>query len=88
MVARFLGFEDVRSWLLVEGKCDAITVYMNAIALFRQAIGSSPEGNDMFSEELMMLDNYFKFGKFFCIVANDELLHRVMTVVKESTFVD
>ncbi|GJS81406.1 hypothetical protein Tco_0747947 [Tanacetum coccineum] len=46
MVARFLGLEDVLSWLLVEGKCDAITVYMNAIALFRQAIGSSPGRND------------------------------------------
>ncbi|GKE15591.1 hypothetical protein Tco_1423168 [Tanacetum coccineum] len=46
------------------------------------------EGNDMYSEELMMLDNYFESGKCFCIVMNDELLHRVVTIVKESTFVD
>ncbi|GJR94698.1 hypothetical protein Tco_0266872 [Tanacetum coccineum] len=42
MVAWFLGLEDVLSWLLVEGKCDATTVDINAIALLRQAIGSSP----------------------------------------------
>ncbi|GKD47137.1 hypothetical protein Tco_1271782, partial [Tanacetum coccineum] len=46
MVVWFLGLEDVLSWLLVEGKCDAITVDINAIALFRQAIGSSPGRND------------------------------------------
>nr|GEW05818.1 hypothetical protein [Tanacetum cinerariifolium] len=46
MVAWFLGLEDVLSWLLVEGKCDAITFDINSIALFRQAIGSSPRRND------------------------------------------
>ncbi|GKF49563.1 retrotransposon protein, putative, ty1-copia subclass, partial [Tanacetum coccineum] len=46
MVAWFLGLEDVLSWLLVEGKHDAIIVEINAIALFRQAIGSSPGRND------------------------------------------
>ncbi|GJW16799.1 hypothetical protein Tco_0024235 [Tanacetum coccineum] len=46
MVAWCLGLEDVLSWLLVEGKRDAIIVDMNAIALFRQAIGSSPGRND------------------------------------------
>ncbi|GJQ94689.1 hypothetical protein Tco_0005828 [Tanacetum coccineum] len=46
MVAWFLGLEDVLSWLLVEGKRDAITVDINAISLFRQAIVSSPGRND------------------------------------------
>nr|GEW41158.1 hypothetical protein [Tanacetum cinerariifolium] len=46
MVAWFLGFEDVLSWLFVERKRDAITVDMNAIALLRQAIGSSPGRNN------------------------------------------
>nr|GEY62112.1 ribonuclease H-like domain-containing protein [Tanacetum cinerariifolium] len=46
MVAWFLGLEDVLSWLLVEGKRNAITVDINAITLFRQAIGSSPGRND------------------------------------------
>ncbi|GJR68910.1 hypothetical protein Tco_0014975 [Tanacetum coccineum] len=31
------------SWLLVEGKCDAITVDKNAVTLLRHAIGSSPD---------------------------------------------
>ncbi|GKC11592.1 hypothetical protein Tco_1008374 [Tanacetum coccineum] len=46
MVAWFLGLEDVLSWLLVERKRDAIIVDINSIALFRQAIGSSPDRND------------------------------------------
>ncbi|GKC50581.1 hypothetical protein Tco_1073326 [Tanacetum coccineum] len=46
MVAWFLGLEDVLSWLLVKGKCDAIKVNINAVALFRQAIRSSPGRND------------------------------------------
>ncbi|GJR91312.1 hypothetical protein Tco_0215323 [Tanacetum coccineum] len=41
-----LGSTDVLSWLLVKGKRDAITVDTNSIALFRQAIGSSPSRND------------------------------------------
>ncbi|GJV66730.1 hypothetical protein Tco_1482239 [Tanacetum coccineum] len=46
------------------------------------------EGNDMYYEELMVLDNYFESSKHFDIVMNDEVLHRVVTVVKESTFID
>nr|GEY30157.1 reverse transcriptase domain-containing protein [Tanacetum cinerariifolium] len=46
MVSWFLGLEDVLSWLLVKGKCDAITVDINAIALFRKANGSSLGRND------------------------------------------
>nr|GEV76588.1 hypothetical protein [Tanacetum cinerariifolium] len=91
MVAWFLGLEDVLSWLLVEGKRDAITVDMNGIALLRETqlvVVVKLEGNDMNFEELMGLDNRFKFGKHFGIVVNDEVLHRVVTVVKESTFVD
>ncbi|GJW92394.1 retrovirus-related pol polyprotein from transposon TNT 1-94 [Tanacetum coccineum] len=41
-----LRLEDVLSWLLVEGKRDVITVDIHAIALFIQAIGSSPSKND------------------------------------------
>ncbi|GJU90038.1 hypothetical protein Tco_1302461 [Tanacetum coccineum] len=59
------------------GKGDAITVDINAIALFRQAIGSSPGINDGTTRP-----------ENFGIVVNDEVLHRVMTMVKESTFVD
>nr|GEY12423.1 hypothetical protein [Tanacetum cinerariifolium] len=44
--AWFLRLEDVLSWLSVEGKRDAITVDINTIALFRQAIGSSPGRTD------------------------------------------
>ncbi|GKA24461.1 putative ribonuclease H-like domain-containing protein [Tanacetum coccineum] len=46
MVGWFLRLEDVLSWLLVEGKRDAIILNINALALFRQAIGSSPGRND------------------------------------------
>ncbi|GJX98012.1 hypothetical protein Tco_0355031 [Tanacetum coccineum] len=46
MVAWFLRLEDVLSWLLVEGKHNEIIIDINAIALFRQAIGSSPGRND------------------------------------------
>ncbi|GJV93725.1 putative nucleotidyltransferase, ribonuclease H [Tanacetum coccineum] len=35
MIAWFLRLEDVMSWFLVKGKCDAITIDMNAIALLR-----------------------------------------------------
>ncbi|GKA12555.1 retrovirus-related pol polyprotein from transposon TNT 1-94 [Tanacetum coccineum] len=80
MVAWFLGLEDVLSWLLVEGKRDAITVDMNAIALLRQAIGSSPGRNDGIARP--------ESGKYFGIFVNDEVLHKVVTVMKESTFVD
>ncbi|GJT08685.1 hypothetical protein Tco_0843147 [Tanacetum coccineum] len=45
MVAWFLGLEDVLSWLLVDEKCDATTIDINAISLLRQAIGSSPGRN-------------------------------------------
>ncbi|GJR38885.1 hypothetical protein Tco_1214569 [Tanacetum coccineum] len=72
MVAWFLRLEDALSWLLIEGKRDAITVDINAIALFRQSIGSSPIGSRM----------------HFDIVVDDELLHMVMNVVNESIFVD
>nr|GEX06325.1 putative ribonuclease H-like domain-containing protein [Tanacetum cinerariifolium] len=43
MVDWFHRLEEVLSWLLIEGKHDAITNDMNAIALFRQTIGSSIE---------------------------------------------
>ncbi|GKB30781.1 hypothetical protein Tco_0870182 [Tanacetum coccineum] len=76
MVAWFLRLEDVLSCLLVDRKHDAITVYINAIALLRQAIRSSPGRNDGTST------------MYFAIVVDDEVLHRFMTVVKDSTFVD
>ncbi|GKE59349.1 hypothetical protein Tco_1498534 [Tanacetum coccineum] len=83
MVAWFLGLEDVLSWLLVEGKRDAITVDINGIALLRQAIGSSPGRNDGTTRH-----ESIEAGKHFSIIIDDEVLYRVMTVVKESTFFD
>ncbi|GJT77127.1 hypothetical protein Tco_1043852 [Tanacetum coccineum] len=83
MVAWFLGLKDVRSWLLVEGKCDSITVDINTIAWLRQAIGSSPGKNDGTTRP-----ETIEYGMHFDIVVDDEVLHRVVIVVKESTFVD
>ncbi|GJY51389.1 hypothetical protein Tco_0442236 [Tanacetum coccineum] len=40
------------------------------------------------SEMLKGLDPKILAGRNFGIVVNDEVLHRVMTMVKESTFVD
>ncbi|GJS73607.1 hypothetical protein Tco_0706448 [Tanacetum coccineum] len=83
MVAWFLRLEDVLSWLLVKGKRDAITVDINAIAFFRQSIGSSPGRNDGTARP-----ESIEAGMHFGIVVDDELLHKVVIMVKESAFVD
>ncbi|GKA67650.1 hypothetical protein Tco_0767567 [Tanacetum coccineum] len=79
MVAWFLGLEDVISWLLVEGKCDSITVEINAIALFRQAIGSSLGRNDGTTSPESRMD----VG----IVVDDEVLHKIVSVVEKNELV-
>ncbi|GJS98733.1 hypothetical protein Tco_0819903 [Tanacetum coccineum] len=71
----FLGLEDVLSWLLVEGKHDAITVDINVIALFRQAIGSPPGRNDITA---------IGFGMHVGIVVDDEVLHKLESMVKKN----
>ncbi|GJW51247.1 hypothetical protein Tco_0092598 [Tanacetum coccineum] len=81
MVAWFRRLEDILSWLLVEGKRDSITVDINAIALLRQAIGSSP-GRNVGTARPKSIE----FGLHFGIFVDDEVFHRV--VVKEITFVD
>ncbi|GJY35410.1 hypothetical protein Tco_0420788 [Tanacetum coccineum] len=74
MVAWFLGLEGVLSWVLVEEKCDAITVDINVIAMFRQAIGSSPgRNNGTASPESSM-------------VVDDEVLHKLVSMVEKNEF--
>ncbi|GKB98384.1 hypothetical protein Tco_0984521 [Tanacetum coccineum] len=83
MVAWFLGLEDVLSWLLVEGKCDAITVDINAIALFRQAIGSSPGRNDGTASP-GSIGSRMHVG----IVVDDEVLHKLVGMVEKNELVE
>nr|GEY14929.1 hypothetical protein [Tanacetum cinerariifolium] len=45
------------------------------------------EGHDIHFEKLMVWCDLVEAGRHFDIVVNDEVLHRVMTLVKESTFV-
>ncbi|GJU90431.1 hypothetical protein Tco_1302854 [Tanacetum coccineum] len=79
MVAWFLGLEDVLSWLLVEGKCDAITVDINAIALLRQVIGSSPRRNDGTASPESVGS-----GMDVGIVVDDEVLHKLISMVEKN----
>ncbi|GJV35721.1 hypothetical protein Tco_1408198 [Tanacetum coccineum] len=64
----FLGLEDVLSWLLVEGKRNATTVDINAIALLRQEIGSSPSRNTGIARP----------------ESNDEVLHKLVSMVEKN----
>ncbi|GJY82743.1 hypothetical protein Tco_0496119 [Tanacetum coccineum] len=80
MVAWFLGLEDVLSWLLVEGKRNAIIIDINAIALFRQAIGSSPGRNDGTTSP--------ESGMDVGIVVDDETLHKMISMVEKNEFVE
>nr|GEX31430.1 hypothetical protein [Tanacetum cinerariifolium]GEX33076.1 hypothetical protein [Tanacetum cinerariifolium] len=77
--AWFLRLKDILSRLLVKGKRNAITFDINAIALFRQAIGSSPARNDGTARPES------SWGNSAC---DDEVLHRVMIMLKESTFIN
>ncbi|GJU15026.1 hypothetical protein Tco_1142992 [Tanacetum coccineum] len=80
MVAWFLGLEDVLSWLLVEGKRGAIKVDINAIALLRQAIGSSPSRNDGTTSP--------ESGMDVDIVVDDEVLHKLISTVEKNELVE
>ncbi|GKC71691.1 hypothetical protein Tco_1117574 [Tanacetum coccineum] len=79
MVAWFLGLEDVLSWLLVEGKRYTIIVDINDIALFRQAIGSSPGRNDETASPKSIGS-----GMGVGIVMDDEVLHKLISMVKNN----
>ncbi|GKA48196.1 hypothetical protein Tco_0741154 [Tanacetum coccineum] len=63
---------------LSNGKRDAITVDINAIDLFRQAIGSSPGRND---------GTTTGFGMHVGMVVNDEVLHKLVSVVEKNGLV-
>ncbi|GKD43050.1 hypothetical protein Tco_1267695 [Tanacetum coccineum] len=79
MVAWILRLEDVQSWLLVEGKRDAITVDINAIALFRQATGSSPGRNDgTTSPESIVSENLVG------MVVDDVVLHKLVSIIEKN----
>ncbi|GJX56767.1 hypothetical protein Tco_0286664 [Tanacetum coccineum] len=81
MVAWFLGLEGVLSWVLVEEKRDAITVDINAIALFRQAIGSSPGRNDGTASPES------SWGNAACgMVVDDEVLYKLVSMVEKNEF--
>ncbi|GKD08953.1 hypothetical protein Tco_1188638 [Tanacetum coccineum] len=83
MVAWFPRLEDVLSWLLAEGKCDAITVDINAIGLFRQAIGSSPgRNNGRASPESI------ESGMYVDIVMDDEVLYKLISMVEKNELVE
>ncbi|GKA35419.1 hypothetical protein Tco_0721910 [Tanacetum coccineum] len=79
MVVWFLVLEDVMSWLLVEGKCNANTVDINAIALFRQAIGSSPGRNDGTASP-ETIGSEILVG----MVMDDEVLHKLVSMVEKN----
>ncbi|GJR92883.1 hypothetical protein Tco_0265057 [Tanacetum coccineum] len=79
MVAWFLRLEDVLSWLLVEGKHDAIIVDINAISLLRQAIGSSPERNDGAASP-----ESIGSGMDVGIVVDDEVFHKLISMVEKN----
>nr|GEY53886.1 hypothetical protein [Tanacetum cinerariifolium] len=81
MVAWFLGSKDVLSWLLVEGKHDAITVNINAIALFRQEIRSSPGRND----GTVSLES--SCGNTACVV-DDEVLYKLVSMVEKNDLLE
>ncbi|GKC57403.1 hypothetical protein Tco_1085001, partial [Tanacetum coccineum] len=75
----FFRLEDVLSSLLVEGKCDAITVDINAIALFKQAIRSSHGRNVR-----TVIESRMDVG----IVVDDEVLHKMISMVEKNEFIE
>ncbi|GKD40175.1 hypothetical protein Tco_1260382 [Tanacetum coccineum] len=83
MVAWFLGLEDVLSWLLVEGKHDATTVDINAIALLTQAFRSSP-GRNIETTRPESIGSRIDVG----IVVDDELLHKLTSMVEKNELVE
>ncbi|GJV98951.1 hypothetical protein Tco_1554203 [Tanacetum coccineum] len=79
MVAWFLGLKDVLSWLLVEGKRDAIIVDINAISFFRHAIGSSPGRNDATAAPESIVSEIL-VG----MVVDDEVLYKLVSMVEKN----
>ncbi|GJY11394.1 hypothetical protein Tco_0379579 [Tanacetum coccineum] len=67
------------SWLLVEGKRNAITADINAIALFRQAIGSSPGRNDGTTSPESIVSEIL-VG----MVMDDEVLHKLVSIIEKN----
>ncbi|GJV04131.1 hypothetical protein Tco_1337700 [Tanacetum coccineum] len=88
MIAWFLGLEDVLSWLLVEGKHDATTVGINAIALLRKAIGSSPGRKTRTPRPEFIGETQFVAGKHVDIVVDDEVLHKLVSMVEKNELFD
>ncbi|GJY05940.1 hypothetical protein Tco_0371880 [Tanacetum coccineum] len=82
MVAWFLRLEDVLSWLLVEGNHDAIIVDINAIALFRQAIRSSPD--EMMNRSHESIVSEILVG----MVVDDEVLHKLVSMVEKDELLE
>ncbi|GJY54738.1 hypothetical protein Tco_0446402 [Tanacetum coccineum] len=78
MVVWFLGLENVLSWLLAEGKRDAIIVNINVIALFKQGIGSSPARNVGTTSPEMDVG----------MIVDDEVLHKMISMVEKNNFVE
>ncbi|GKB20939.1 hypothetical protein Tco_0854862 [Tanacetum coccineum] len=86
MVAWFLGLDDVPSWLLVEGKRDTTTVDINAIALLRQAIGSSAGRNTGTASPESIYGN--SIDKHVDIVVDDEVLYKLISMVEKNEWFD
>ncbi|GKA53306.1 hypothetical protein Tco_0746621 [Tanacetum coccineum] len=80
--------EDVLSWLFVEGKRDATTVDINAIALLKQAIRSSPGRNTGTTSPESICGNSTggccEAGKHVDIVMDDEVLHKLVSMVEKN----
>ncbi|GJU74105.1 hypothetical protein Tco_1265510 [Tanacetum coccineum] len=74
MVAWFLRLKDVLSWLYVEGKRNATTVDINAIALLRQAMGSSLGRNTETARPESSWGN----------LAYDEMFHKLVSMVEKN----
>nr|GEV19254.1 hypothetical protein [Tanacetum cinerariifolium] len=80
--AWFIGLEDVLSWLWVKGKRDAITVDINAIALFRQAIRSSSGRNDRTASPGS------SWGNSACGCEIGGVLHKLVSMVEKNELVE
>ncbi|GKF72373.1 hypothetical protein Tco_0208487, partial [Tanacetum coccineum] len=78
------GLEDVLSWLLVDGKHDSTIVDINAIALLRQAIGSSPGKNTgIVSPGSIWGKSSIDCGS----IVDDEVLHKLVSMVEKNELV-
>ncbi|GKA32633.1 hypothetical protein Tco_0719000 [Tanacetum coccineum] len=66
-----------------ESKCGAITVDINDIALFRQAIGSSPSRNDGTASP-----ETIGSGMDVGVIVDDEVLHKLISMVEKNELVE